>query len=466
MTDELKIELIGEGPPVQSRWRVLEPPTGAVWADGQPAPGQPLVFIAAEVAAAIFAHAASNTRLELGGLLVGLGGVTAEGVPIAVIEAAIPVTSDDSSPTHFRFQGAGQKAAYDELDRSHPGRMVVGWYHTHPHMSVFLSGTDRESHAALWGQVPFGTALVLEPVSNDAGFFGWTQNAGLSRLRSYGVFSLSGQEPTLPWPATDVRMATPGRRPAAPRQAVQPQPTRPPARRPRWIDEFRIGGAMLLAALTGVVAGALIVGLATKDDGVKTKDVDQIVATRVAEGLAALRPTTTPVPSATATPTAAPATPSGTPATSNLLGSPPKCPPGQGVPASSTPSVTPTVGPLQARAIHRNMPNCQAVLDAAWGLGAALGLEQVRFSEPSDFEYLAASKRDDDEAVLIVVRAQKVAPFELAVWSRNVPRSQAPYYFDTRHCEWVASNEAPATRFATYATSSPLAFLFDTTPNC
>jgi hypothetical protein len=50
---------------------------------------------------------------------------------------------------------------------------LIGWYHTHPDLGIFLSETDLErTHRVLFSE-PFQIALVYDPVASKAGYFFW-----------------------------------------------------------------------------------------------------------------------------------------------------------------------------------------------------------------------------------------------------------------------------------------------------
>jgi hypothetical protein len=52
------------------------------------------------------------------------------------------------------------------------GLMVVGWYHSHPNLGVFFSGTDRATQSAFFTSLRLG--LVIDPIRKDEVFFGGT----------------------------------------------------------------------------------------------------------------------------------------------------------------------------------------------------------------------------------------------------------------------------------------------------
>lgn len=295
--------------------KVLAGPDGAQWTGGSPPPGDlPLIYISDEAAGLVHTHAQSTLRLELGGLLIGEAGYTADQRPIAIVRGAIAVDGKDSSGTHFVFGGHQQKAAYEELDRRYPRSQIVGWYHTHPRMSVFLSGTDLNSHRSLFA-IPWQVALVLEPESNQAGFFGWTGGA-IHPVESYAAFVAAGDQPSLPWKAAGVGLsaAHPSlRRQPAPRTPADEAPAAAP---PAAVPPKRTNGqratiaALAGAALLGFGAGFLVRG--GDDDskaGVESSPTSEATATaaRVTSTSATTPPTVLTTPGTTGpTPKASP----------------------------------------------------------------------------------------------------------------------------------------------------------------
>jgi proteasome lid subunit RPN8/RPN11 len=51
--------------------------------------------------------------------------------------------------------------------------MTLGWYHSHPGLGVFLSGTDIFSHSSFFASEPWYIAVVIDPVSREFGAFSW-----------------------------------------------------------------------------------------------------------------------------------------------------------------------------------------------------------------------------------------------------------------------------------------------------
>lgn len=116
------------------------------------------------------AHCHSNTRVELGGVLLGRPFHNNRQIFVQ-IEAAIPALTDDNGPVHFTF--TADAWAQIHVDRTaYPDLEIVGWFHTHPDLGVFYSADDEVVHAAAFTQ-PWHVGLVVDPVRNQGSFFAW-----------------------------------------------------------------------------------------------------------------------------------------------------------------------------------------------------------------------------------------------------------------------------------------------------
>lgn len=105
---------------------------------------------------------------EMGGLMVGFRlSKTA-----AVVTNMIPATNPTvQSHTYLEWSGLEEIAMrrhfykiQEDLARDNPDAApqltILGWYHTHPNLPVFMSGTDRATQAEKY---PDGFALVVNP---------------------------------------------------------------------------------------------------------------------------------------------------------------------------------------------------------------------------------------------------------------------------------------------------------------
>ena len=137
-------------------------------------PGQVTVIMGQAALAQIDAHSRSNLRTELGGALLGRA-YRSNGQVYVSVEAAVPAVSGDHGPLHFTFNADTWNQLRQDRERNYPNLEMVGWFHTHPNLGVFYSGDDVVVHSAAF-TLPWHVGLVVDPVRNEACFFGWENN--------------------------------------------------------------------------------------------------------------------------------------------------------------------------------------------------------------------------------------------------------------------------------------------------
>ncbi len=114
-------------------------------------------------------HCSTRTDVELGGLLVGEVFCYRDSYLVRITDA-LPARQSVCSRYSITFTAA------DWIDLAKrrealPGRMTVGWYHTHPGMGVFLSSNDQFLHKSYFGDQPWYLALVIDPLASEQGVF-------------------------------------------------------------------------------------------------------------------------------------------------------------------------------------------------------------------------------------------------------------------------------------------------------
>jgi proteasome lid subunit RPN8/RPN11 len=110
-------------------------------------------------------HAGQNILREQAGILCGQAYQSDE-QHYVVIESAIAVdTFGDAG--HFRFHQDSWQELWMNLGDNHN---IIGWYHTHPGMGVFLSPTDLRTQQ-LYFSSPWQIAMVIDPISRETGIF-------------------------------------------------------------------------------------------------------------------------------------------------------------------------------------------------------------------------------------------------------------------------------------------------------
>lgn len=163
----------------------VEPPLIA----GRP----PLVFIGKETLSQLREAARVDIRREHGGILYGLPFEDPCGRFFVFVVSFIPAPFTLGSSTHLRFDNRTWQEIWNKSP--HPNdQVLVGWYHTHPGLGVFMSGTDQRTHTLYFPQ-PWQVALVLDPVSDKLDFF-----YGPSGRRLEDVRTFLGECPPSPGP--------------------------------------------------------------------------------------------------------------------------------------------------------------------------------------------------------------------------------------------------------------------------
>ena len=129
------------------------------------------VFVTPHAFVRFCAHAGSDLDNEVGGILLGQWRVdSASGRQYIVVEAALRARHTRQGSAFLTFTSDSLVALHEEKDERYPAKELVGWYHTHPRMGVFLSGHDLWLHEHFFPE-PWQVALVIEPHSGSGGFF-------------------------------------------------------------------------------------------------------------------------------------------------------------------------------------------------------------------------------------------------------------------------------------------------------
>jgi proteasome lid subunit RPN8/RPN11 len=190
---DIKVRPAGASPkPVR---RVFPGPRGAA---------SPLrVAIDRAAYADLIAHAKESLEAEVCGVLAGQICEDDEGVFVHV-EALIRGNAATQAATHVTFTQATWDAIHQTLERDHPKRRIVGWYHTHPGFGVEFSEMDLFIQRNFF---PDATqiALVTDPM-NGAVAIAINRAAGVEYLPRFWV---DGREQTAqaPGPANVTRGA-------------------------------------------------------------------------------------------------------------------------------------------------------------------------------------------------------------------------------------------------------------------
>jgi proteasome lid subunit RPN8/RPN11 len=148
------------------------------------------VFLSQRAFVRICAHAGSDLDNEVGGWLVGVWcwDKTSQ-EEFVLVQAIIPADHTRNGSAFLTFTHESQLEMLGILEARFPGKNLVGWFHTHPRMGVFLSGYDLFLHNHFFPH-PWQVALVIEPHSAVGGFFIRDRDHRLDARHHYGFHEI------------------------------------------------------------------------------------------------------------------------------------------------------------------------------------------------------------------------------------------------------------------------------------
>jgi proteasome lid subunit RPN8/RPN11 len=137
----------------------------------------PIVALASVAFRVAWDHVA-HSPLERGGLLLGEPLVNVPGVAVpsvVFVRTAVAGLDDDATEYSLRLAAGVWDAARAALL---PGEVVVGWFHSHPDIGAFFSGTDRRTQAGFFPH-PFSVGWVVDPVRREQAWFAGPRSQAL-----------------------------------------------------------------------------------------------------------------------------------------------------------------------------------------------------------------------------------------------------------------------------------------------
>ncbi|MHA1300820.1 MAG: hypothetical protein ACTSO9_15490 [Candidatus Helarchaeota archaeon] len=99
-----------------------------------------------------------NKWKEVYGFLVG----TVKGEDV-IINAAVPMTHGGTTEVQFEEKHYIEAAELDSKLATEGTDFIIGWYHSHPGLDLFLSSVDIQNHMGFQGPNPKSIALVFDP---------------------------------------------------------------------------------------------------------------------------------------------------------------------------------------------------------------------------------------------------------------------------------------------------------------
>ncbi|MHC5036535.1 MAG: M67 family metallopeptidase [Planctomycetota bacterium] len=171
--------------PPQAREIPVKNPVFRVESKGDAAPGDCPLFVSFDALHRAVQYARAEPNREVGGFLVG-GRFIDGDEEFVWIDHFLEGRHLQSHPASARFTHETFEDAWKHLDGGDPkaySPLLLGWFHSHPGLGVFLSDRDRFIHEKFFN-LPFFVALVVDPVREELLFFRWREG----KVRSTGFF--------------------------------------------------------------------------------------------------------------------------------------------------------------------------------------------------------------------------------------------------------------------------------------
>src|SRR5512140_1214762 len=98
------------------------------------------VFVSPGAYSGLVVHASGELDNEVGGVLVGdWCEDPTSGQRFITVEASLPARFTRQGSSYLTFTQDSLVDFHTSMDDLYPDKQIVGWYHTHPRMGVFLS---------------------------------------------------------------------------------------------------------------------------------------------------------------------------------------------------------------------------------------------------------------------------------------------------------------------------------------
>ncbi len=119
-------------------------------------------------------HASSSPSREVGGVLLG-NIFSSNGTHYLRIDDCLAAKCAEENQSSLTFTYETWSQLNTERERKRPELKIVGWYHTHPGLGVFLSNQDLFIHKNFFHDQNM-VALVVDPKASSRALFHWSGN--------------------------------------------------------------------------------------------------------------------------------------------------------------------------------------------------------------------------------------------------------------------------------------------------
>jgi len=133
------------------------------------------IFILQNTLDEVDEYLSGDLNNELGGVLLGDVCVNKENGKFILINELIIARHSNSSLSRLTFTHETWDYINEVREKDFPEKKVLGWFHSHPGHTVFLSNYDIFIHENFFN-LYYMVAYVFDPTIKDRGFFLWRDN--------------------------------------------------------------------------------------------------------------------------------------------------------------------------------------------------------------------------------------------------------------------------------------------------
>jgi len=138
-----------------------------------PEPAPVAMLMSQEVLTEINAYVSQSLDKEMGGFLLGNRYRDPDSnKEFVIIDQHVDAAYAEGTAVSLAFTADAWMDLKENLSGRFSGKALVGWYHSHPKLGVFLSDSDLGIHEERFRE-PWMTAVVIDPYSHTGGFFCW-----------------------------------------------------------------------------------------------------------------------------------------------------------------------------------------------------------------------------------------------------------------------------------------------------
>ncbi|MEK7812549.1 MAG: Mov34/MPN/PAD-1 family protein [Candidatus Desantisbacteria bacterium] len=166
---DIKVQDVYEASPIEGLMPSSQPDDFIVFPWGEITNKNIIIFVEMSALINIYRHAKSSPQKEVGGFLVGY--------PMQEKETLFVLITDATHAQHAHSMGEALSFTHQtwkmldcQMGERFKDKYVVGWYHTHPGLGLFMSHYDSFIHNNFFS-LPWQLALVVDPATENHMFF-------------------------------------------------------------------------------------------------------------------------------------------------------------------------------------------------------------------------------------------------------------------------------------------------------